>query len=226
MTQSPTNRDNLSTSIEHELLEMIFDGRLVAGERINEVRLAEQLGVSRTPLREALTRLAADSVLESLPRRGFFLQRLTVEEFDAIYKIRPILDPAALQSAGLPSEEQLQQLHALNRTLARAGTPDELNQLDDRWHLLLLSHCPNPVLLDLIEQFMRRTRRYELAYLREQDNVSIATAEHDEILSALEARDVDRACRALHTNLTSGFGFLRAWLVDLETTGEPQRGNG
>ena len=82
---------------------MILDGRLPAGERINEVRLAAQLGVSRTPLREALARLANEGALRDEPRRGYFVKPLTGEEVRAIYPIRAILDPAALRLAGIPA---------------------------------------------------------------------------------------------------------------------------
>src|SRR5512145_3527967 len=101
-------RDNLSDSIALKLRNLIVDGHLPAGARINEVHLSQQLGVSRTPLREALARLAQEGALRSVARIGYFVRPLTVEEFDQLYDIRPILDPEALRLAGLPSRERMQ----------------------------------------------------------------------------------------------------------------------
>src|SRR5688572_10990022 len=95
-------RDNLSGALVTKLRHMIVDGTLPAGGRLNEVHLAQQLGVSRTPLREALTRLAQEGALTSLPRIGWFVRPLTVEELEQIYPIRALLDPEALRLAGLP----------------------------------------------------------------------------------------------------------------------------
>ena len=96
-------RDNLSDSVVLRLRNMIVDGQLAAGARINEVHLSQQLGISRTPLREALARLAQEGALRSVARIGYFVRPLTVEEFDQLYDIRPILDPEALRLAGLPA---------------------------------------------------------------------------------------------------------------------------
>src|SRR4051812_50184921 len=95
----PLHRANVSESVAAAVRAMIVDGRLAEGERINEVRLSEALGVSRTPLREALTRLAAEGALTSSPGLGYRVRPLTVEEFEQLYDIRPILDPEALRMA-------------------------------------------------------------------------------------------------------------------------------
>jgi DNA-binding GntR family transcriptional regulator len=83
---------------------------------------------------------------------------------------------------------------------------------DDAWHLELLAACPNRVLIELIEQFMRRTRRYELAYLRERRNVREVLDAHGAIEAALRARDLDAACAALRQNMLNGIEPIVAWL--------------
>src|SRR6201991_1664331 len=111
-------RDNLSDSVVLKLRHLIVDGQLAAGARINEVHLSQQLGVSRTPLREALARLAQEGALRSVARIGYFVRPLTVEEFEQLYDIRPILDPEALRLAGLPSRERMQRLQDINEAIA------------------------------------------------------------------------------------------------------------
>jgi DNA-binding GntR family transcriptional regulator len=212
-------RANISDSVANELRNMIVDGRLPAGERINEVHLSEQLGVSRTPLREALARLAQEGALRGVPRIGYFVRALSLEEFEQIYDIRPLLDPEALRLAGLPSQERIERLSDLNERIAKAEDADTVIALDDEWHLELIGDCPNTVLIDLIKQFIQRTRRYEIALMREQKNVSVATSNHRSIMAALRRRDLTGACAALRTNLQTGREPIVSWLKARESRG-------
>jgi DNA-binding GntR family transcriptional regulator len=205
-------RANLSHSLEDELRALVVRGELVAGERVNEVHLAKQLEVSRTPLREALTRLAGEHFLDAQPRIGFFVRALSVEEVEQLYPIRAKLDPWALQLGGLPDRSTLDALDAMNEELGTQSDPDRVIALDDEWHLALLAHCPNRVLIELIEQMMWRTRRYEHAYFRANHNVSTAHAEHKKLLAALRKKDLRDACNRLEANMTSAIPVLVAWL--------------
>lgn len=205
-------RDNLSDSVVLELRRLIVDGRLAAGARINEVHLSRQLAISRTPLREALARLAQEGALRSVARIGYFVRPLTVEEFEQLYDIRPILDPEALRLAGLPSRERMRRLQDLNDAIGRARDSDAIVNLDDEFHMELIAACPNQVLLDLIQQIIQRTRRYEMALMRESRNVAVATANHKEIMAALRKRDLRAACAALKNNLRTGREPILAWL--------------
>jgi DNA-binding GntR family transcriptional regulator len=224
MIPSPSvDRPNLSDSVAAAVRELIVDGRLRPGERVNEVRLAARLGVSRTPLREALTWLVAEGTLASRPRCGFHVRPLTLEEFEQVYPIRALLDPEALRLAGLPPPRQLARLTALNRKLREAHDPEAVIARDDAWHLELLAGCPNRVLVGLIEQFMARTHRYELALMRERPHVLRAAHAHDAILAALRAGNLRGACAALLRNMESGQAPIVAWLRERETQSEGER---
>lgn len=209
-------RDNLSDSVVVALRNMIVEGSLPAGERINEVHLAQRLGISRTPLREALAKLAREGALTSLPRIGWFVRPLTLEEFEQVYPIRSMLDPEALRLAGIPDPERLARLRRVNARLDAASGADAAIALDDEWHLLLIEGCPNRVLVELIEDFIRRTRRYELALMREGRHVAAATVAHEGIMDALEAGDLETACARLRQNLTTGFAPIADWLRERE----------
>jgi DNA-binding GntR family transcriptional regulator len=209
-------RDNISDAVAIELRHMIVDGRLPAGERINEVHLSQQLGVSRTPLREALARLAQEGALRHVARIGYFVRPLTLDEFEQIYAIRPLLDPEALRLAGLPSPDRIQRLREINDRIERETDADTIIDLDDDWHLELVADCPNLVLLDLIQQFIHRTRRYELALMREHKNVLVAIANHTAIMAELRRGDLEAACAALRTNLQTGRPPIVEWLTERE----------
>lgn len=199
---------------------MIVDGELSPGERINEVHLSRQLGVSRTPLREALARLAHEGALDTIPHIGHFVRALSIDEIEQLYQIRPLLDPEALRLAGLPSKEKIERLRELNESIASAKDPDEIISADDEWHIELLSDCPNKILLDLIKQFIRRTHRYEVTLMRESANVVTATKNHRSILAALKRHDLDAACNALRANLESGRTPIIAWLKSREAASQ------
>lgn len=205
-------RPNISREIADAVRRMIVEGKLYPGQRINEVHLSADLGVSRTPLREALSALETEGALESVPRRGYFVTPLSIEELESIYPIRAILDPEALRLAGIPSAEKLARLEALNEKIARAQGVEKRIRFDDDWHLLLVEGCNNPVLLDLIKQFIRRTHRYEYGYLGQKPNVQTAVDEHKKILSALKKGDLEGACEWLKKNMTSAKEPLIQWL--------------
>jgi DNA-binding GntR family transcriptional regulator len=211
-------RDNISDAVATELRNMVVDGRLPAGERINEVHLSQQLAVSRTPLREALARLSQEGALRHLPRIGYFVRPLTLEEFEQIYPIRSLLDPEALRLAGLPSRDRMERLREINDQIRTERDPDMVIDLDDAWHLELIADCPNRVLLDLIQQFIQRTRRYELALKRERSNVEHSIEDHERILRALRQGDLEGACGELKQSMLTGRRPIVEWLTEREMT--------
>ena len=211
---------NISDHAADAIREMIVDGTLSDGDRINEVHLADALGVSRTPLREGLGRLVAQGVVTTEPRRGFFVAPLTLAEFEQIYDIRPILDPEALRLAGIPSAKRLKQLEMLNRKLLSTKTPSMAIDIDNAWHMELLAGCPNKVLIELIQQMIDRSRRYEHALFRETKNLWVAGNEHDLIIAALRDNDLDTACAMLKRNMQSGKEPIVEWLTQREVLRE------
>ena len=216
-------RENTSDAVAIHIRNMIVDGDLPAGERINEVHLSQDLGVSRTPLREALARLAHEGALETVPRIGHFVRPLSVAEVDQLYDLRPLLDPHALRLAGIPSRQRLDRLREMNEDLAAIKEPDALINADDEWHLELIAECPNQILIDLIKQFMRRTRRYEIALMREKRHVTAATSHHRTIISALKRGDMNAACNALAANLEQGKKPIVEWLTHREAQAKKSR---
>jgi DNA-binding GntR family transcriptional regulator len=209
----PLRRLNISETVADAVRAMIVDGRLAPGERINEVRLSGALGVSRTPLREALNRLASEGALSSTPAIGYSVRPLTVEEFEQLYAIRPLLDPEALRLAGLPSPARLARLEALNRRFGEARDAEAAIALDDDWHRELIAACPNKVLLELIDAMILRTRRYEVALMRETPNRQVASEDHARIMEALRHGDLPAACEGLKHNMETGFQPVLTWLA-------------
>lgn len=191
---------------------MIVDGRLAAGSAINEVHLARSLGVSRTPLREALSTLVAEGAIFQIPRRGFFVRELSLQEAQDIYMIRPILDPEALRQSGLPSEEQLVQIERLLEEMKEAKDVHTAIRLDDAWFTALWERCPNKALIALIQQFMLKTRRYELACMGDAKVILSSTRSKQRIVDTLRNGDLEEACRLVRLSLEGGLRPVAEWL--------------
>ncbi|HEX5258352.1 MAG TPA: GntR family transcriptional regulator, partial [Sphingomicrobium sp.] len=155
-----------------------------------------------------------EETLVTVPRVGAFVKPLTIEEFEQVYSIRTLLDPEALRLAGIPLKSQIERLERLNARIQASKDPDKIVDLDDEWHLLLIEACPNKVLLDLIRDFMRRTRRYELALMRERKQVEVAAETHSEIIAALRRGDLTGAAAILQRNMETGSEPIVRWLAE------------
>lgn len=204
MTKRPLRGDLLD-----EITARVLDGRLADGARINEVHLARELGVSRTPLREALIGLADRGLLVAAPGRGFLVAPLDPEEARRLYPLIAELEALALRwSPPLELATVADALDRLAGEMAAAGTGPELSEMDNRWHALLLSRCGNPHLLRLIEQTKPLLKRYESRYLSGPSRAAESIGEHRGIADALRAGDLPTASALLVRNWVKALALL------------------
>jgi DNA-binding GntR family transcriptional regulator len=204
-------KELLRRDLAEEITARVLDGRLAADARINEVHLARELGVSRTPLREALIGLAGRGLLTADPGRGFLVPPLDLEEARQLYPLVAELEVLALRWSSPQDLVGLtDRLELLNGELAVAVDAGlELSELDDRWHAMLLSRCGNPHLLRLIEQTKPLLNRYDVLYFGGAERARQSIGEHAEIVDAILAGDLAEASRWLVRNwvkTTSYFG--------------------
>jgi DNA-binding GntR family transcriptional regulator len=192
---------------------MIVNGDIPDGQRINEVQLSQQLGISRTPIREGLGQLIAEQFVEIIPRRGFFARELTAREFSDLYDLRPLLDPVALTLGGQPSPLEIDAIDEANETFLNATSGVDAVIADEVFHKLLLVRCPNAVLMGMIDNLMVRTRRYELALFRSAPPQQAAVDQHAQIIAALREGDLPTAADRLRDNLSSGKAPILEWLA-------------
>ncbi|WP_020671408.1 GntR family transcriptional regulator [Amycolatopsis nigrescens] len=192
----------LRQDIAGEVTARVLDGRLPADARVNEVRLAGELGVSRTPLREVLIGLADHGLLVAAPGRGFLVPPLDPAEAGRLYPLVAELEALAvrwtslLELAGLTDE--LDRCADEMQTALDRG--EELSALDERWHGLLLSRCANPHLLRLIVQTKPLLKRYEMHYFRAPERAARSIEEHRRITAAIRDGDLAEATRWLVRN--------------------------
>jgi DNA-binding GntR family transcriptional regulator len=205
MARTPLRRD-----LAEEITTRVLDGRLAADARVNEVHLARELGVSRTPLREALIGLAEAGLLVAAPGRGFLVAPFDPAEARRLYPLVAELEALALRwtspldLAGLPDALDLV-ADEMAEVLARGA---ELSPVDDRWHALLLSRCPNPHLLRLIEQTKPLLKRYESCYFGGAGRAEESIGEHRRIAAALREGDLPAASEVLVRNWVKALAYL------------------
>lgn len=213
-------REPLRTEIRRLLVEQLIHGEIEPGSQINESRLTDELGVSRTPLREALLQLAFEGFLDAVPGKGFQVRPLTARELRELFTVGVTLETLALRQSGGVSDERLEELGQINdrraELLAAGADRDRLVELDDRWHRRLVSSCDNQQLLELLRLVRNRMYRYLYAFEGQPDEVEAAILEHEEIQQALAEGDLDRAVETLRRHWTGS----RSTLAELVAEGE------
>jgi DNA-binding GntR family transcriptional regulator len=187
---------NLSSLAHRAISDMIRDRRLKGGEAIIEARLADTLGISRTPLREALQRLEGEGLVRKVANRSYVVRHVDLTEYLHSLKVREILEgeAAALATGAIPGERLAAIRHEI-QTLrhSTAYHTDAHWRSDDNLHGLYIDHCGNTVMADMIRALRVTTRLFEIARLK--DRLEPDSSEHLAILEALEAGD-RRAARA------------------------------
>jgi len=183
-------RHPLGDQVYLQLLQRIESGSLPTGSKLRDAAIAIELGVSRTPVREALVRLAREGVLSAEPGRGFRLTSMSAAELREIGSILAALEPLALDQSAEPSPDQLGRLAAVVRRLEQTrGDIPACVELDEQFHHVLLEGCSNHRLLGLLETLRRSLRRYLYHYLQRGGRVSLSTLQHNRIAEALRKGD-------------------------------------
>jgi DNA-binding GntR family transcriptional regulator len=189
-------------SVYQQLLDEIRAGTLLPGDRLREIDLASRLGVSRTPVREAIRQLEADGLVTHVPRTGASLRQLDYSEVMELYEMRAVLEgTAARLAARAASEVEIDELEALNQRLADAGTGEEAARLNRLFHATLLDAAKNRFLAKSMTSLHKAMMILGPTTLIESDRAELADAEHRRVLAALKARDGAEAEAAMRAHI-------------------------
>jgi DNA-binding GntR family transcriptional regulator len=200
-TRSGVENLTLWQRVYDHLRTEILEGRLEPGAELIEVALAEQLGVSRGPLREAIGRLAAEGLVTVSPRRGAVVRSLSKEEFLELYQVREALERMAVQLAvHRLTDEQFEELGSLNEAMEAHATRNEVESFFEAnlaFHARLLEASGNGKLEELYRQLLGQLGRYRLRSLTLRGNLKRSVAEHKAILRAARRGDAERAAQLM-----------------------------
>lgn len=199
--------------MHREILERVAAGSIPPGTRIKDSALAGELGVSRTPVREALLRLVREGVLAADMGRGFSVRPLHAVEMQETGVILARLEGLALELSGDIPTQRLSELGEIDRQLAAIrGNPERCIDLDEQWHRVLLQGCTNERLLSMIRSLWQVPRRYMRAYLRHEGHLSLSTQHHARIIEALRRNDRETAAARFTHHWQRGIEELSAWI--------------
>lgn len=191
------DKQSLTTKVYHYIRDGIIDGRYQTGEYLVETKLAEELGVSRTPIREALKQLELEDLVVSIPNRGVTVQTLSAQDIDDIFTFRLLLEGLAASWAAeriQPAElNRLSELVDMMELYTRRNNAEQLARLDSEFHDTIYTACNSRVLkhiLGMLHQYLQRARRSSLAM---QDRIEKSLEEHYEILKSIEQHRPEEA---------------------------------
>lgn len=192
--------------------ELILGGELSAGTRLGEAELADRLGVSRTPVREALIALEGEGLVRSAPRKGFVVvapnERMVRESFP----ILSALEAMAVRLSGEKLRAEAPRLREINETLRREKRKARAYGLDRALHAAFTEHCGNQRLLSLLDMERARAQLIDGAHERGMANLEGSCADHDAIIEAIERGDLETAASLLSLHWEQGVEVVAAWL--------------
>lgn len=221
MTPSGISQEPIRKQVTRLLVDRLLSGQLEPGTRINESRLAEELGISRTPLREALLRLCFEGFLENEKGKGFSVVPLNAERGRQLYAVAGLLEGVALEQVARMPDGTLRDLESLEEERQEArqmGRYRDSVDLDHRWHRMLVRRCGNSELLQILEVVKKRLYRYEYLLADEFGVKEDGLQHHRQILAALRDRNHVLAVEQLKHHWTVGAERRMDWLEEASET--------
>jgi DNA-binding GntR family transcriptional regulator len=180
-----------------EIRKMILAGDLLPGQKVHQGDLAEQLAVSRIPVREALAQLHAEGLLVHKPNTGFTVARFNSDDLTEIYLMRRLLETELIRSVDLASVDADLMDDILQRMdeLTPAESPEEYQRLNREFHFLLLDPSPMELVRQEVSRLWYISGFYRSLYLYEPEAPSHLKAEHEAIVAAVRSGDVEKLIR-------------------------------
>jgi DNA-binding GntR family transcriptional regulator len=203
-------RRSLREQIRDALVGRIVAGALVPGQRLVELRIAEEFGTSQAPVREALRELIALGLVEGAPNRGTFVRSFWQQGLQEIYLVRGALEEAATRAAmplSTAALAALQQAIELMRAAAAAHDIDAFMHHSVQFHRQVLVEAGNTLLLSVWDSLQIETRTTILVSMPAVDLMALADS-HQPLLDAMAAGEVEAACRLAREH--------QAWIEDLD----------
>lgn len=198
-------RVTLHEAVLNQLRDMIIEGKLGPGQRINEGQVGASLGVSRTPLREAIKTLASEGLVEILPAKGAIVRRFSERDIADILHVLKVLEQAAARLAcAVASEAEIAaivDIHARMMKLYAAGDRLAYFKLNQAIHSAIARASGNAALAQTHEQLQARIKRTRFVGNERPERWAGAVAEHEEMIAALRARDADRLVEVIGRHL-------------------------
>lgn len=209
------------------LLRMIMEGLIQPGEWIREADIAKQLGVSRTPVRDALRELIGTGVLTMEPNRGVRVRSYTNAHIEEIYRSRALVEPYVI-AASIPhiAPEDIDQLTAMSAEMRKLSTDPErrteVSELNRAFHRYFFEKVPDHPLSPTADNLMIPIIVSRIIVAYDPRAVSVSMDHHDELILAAETQDPEWASSIMRTHILSGLNnYKRSVKTDAEVASAP-----
>lgn len=196
-TQHNSSRNTVYRVLRERLINCVY----APGSRLNEVRLAEEFGVSRTPIREAMGKLEMDGYVKVLPKRGIYVTDVTIKDVFQIFQTRIEIEPLVLRLS-MPHLEREELLVFREQFAAEDPDVKHAFRVDMAMHLFLIDHCGNSYIINMMHKLFDDNIRVVLATGQDQTKLHRAQEEHLAILDALlEGRSPEECAERMRSHL-------------------------
>lgn len=200
-------KKTLNYKVYEILKKMIINGELAPDTKLNEVQIGKELGVSATPVREALRLLSSEGLVEVVPYKGVFVKQYTLNDIKEVYQCRETLEVMAIELAIVHIEPN--EIDEIQSILKKAGTdPTAIVTTNNYLHNFIYEKAENKRLVTLLESLKdvllhdRNVSAYDATRRQEIYN------EHMEILEALRAKDVEKAALFMKKHIQNGYHYI------------------
>lgn len=189
------------------LRSAILKGELEPGERLMEIALANKLGVSRTPIREAIRKLELEGLVVMIPRKGAEVSRITEQDLRDVLEVRASLEKLAAELAcERITDEEMENLKEKEKIFADAIASDEVDateiaQKDVDFHDVIFNATKNKRLIQMLNNLREQMYRYRLEYIKDSSTHKELVAEHKKIVEAVQARDKETASALIEEHI-------------------------
>lgn len=187
------------------LRQAILRGTLQPGERLMEIHLAQKLGVSRTPVREAIRMLELEGLVIMVPRKGAIVAEITVSDLEDVLEVRAALEDLAVRKACQNmTGEQIEELKEAARKFEESLKKEDLiacAQADVAFHELITASTQNQRLIQILNNIREQIYRYRLENLKDKTSHANLVEEHARICQALEERSEEKVCEAIKVHI-------------------------
>ncbi len=203
----PNDRQSLTAKVYARIRDDIIEGRYQSGDYLVETKLAEEMDVSRTPVREALKQLELEDLVVSIPNRGVMVQGMTGQDIDDIFTIRHLIEGQAtfwaaerIDAAGL---SRLTEIMELMEMYTRKNDATNLARLDTEFHDVIFQACNSRVLRHILAQLHQNTRQVRRTSLTAPERPGRSLCEHRRVFEAIERHDPAEAKMAMEAHVVN-----------------------
>ena len=202
-------RGSTVARIEAALRDDIAAGALAPGERLDEVGLTERFGVSRTPVREALTRLTAQGILVQGERRGVRVAAYTRDElaqiFEAMHEIEAACARVAAQRLSLLTRAEIATAQDACREAARSGDRQVYMRANEAFHEAIYRATGNPYLAGIAAEFRHRTGPFRAKKFARAEDLVASAESHEDLIASIFSEDSKAASEGMRAHMTASF---------------------